>query len=88
VTHRGSPVRGAATPDREVEDPSARRAVLFVRGVLSASRLGLYTVAGGIGAALALLPAALSPAPRGRTASVSSPPPGPATEANREPLAG
>lgn len=88
MSQRGSPASGKVTPSREVGTPSDRRAVLFVRGIISASALGLFTVAGVFGAALALLPAALRGAPRGRTASVPSPAPGAQAEATREPLAG
>jgi hypothetical protein len=64
---------------------SSRRAVLAVRGALAASALGASSVAGAIGAFLALLPAALRPIPRGRLDTALPPAP---TEASREPLAG
>ncbi len=83
MSQRGSPASGAS-PSREVETRSRPRALLFVRGVVSATRLGLYTVGGAIGATLALLPAAARGAPRGRTA----PAPAAGAEASREPLAG
>jgi hypothetical protein len=62
-----------------------RRALLAVRGALAASALGVSSVAGAIGAFLALLPAALRPIPRGRLDTALPPAP---TEASREPLAG
>jgi hypothetical protein len=68
-------------------EPKARlgRALLAVRGALAASALGAYSVAGAIGATIALLPAALRPIPRGRPASGLARAP---AEASREPLAG
>ncbi|HEY6004321.1 MAG TPA: hypothetical protein VIV57_15705 [Anaeromyxobacter sp.] len=56
-----------------------------MRGALAISVLGAYSVAGAIGAVLALLPAALRPIPRGRLGSAAPPAP---SEASREPLAG
>jgi hypothetical protein len=81
VSRKGSPEGASAA----VQRPSPPRALLAVRGALAASALGVYSVAGAIGAVLALLPAALRPIPRGRPGSAASPAP---TEASREPLAG
>ena len=82
MSRKGSPERGSGAA---AETLARRRALLAVRGALAASALGAYSIAGTIGAVLALLPAALRPIPRGRPASAPSRTP---SEASREPLAG
>lgn len=67
---------------------AGRRALLLVRGALSASALGLYTLAGVAGTFLALLPAAFPAVPRGRRVPRSAPLPAAAAAATREPMAG
>jgi len=60
-----------------VDDPPSR-AVLFLRGAAGVLALGMYTVAGAVGAVLALVPPALRGRPRGRAepAGEISPEPG------------
>jgi hypothetical protein len=85
VPRKGSPESGfvGTTPS----SPRPRRTLLAVRGALAASALGAYTVAGAIGAVLALLPAALKAVPRGRAGATLPRAPS-QVEASREPLAG
>jgi hypothetical protein len=85
VEQPGSPGRRRAAPATEDAAPH-RRASLFLQGVVSASVLGAYTIAGAVGAFLALLPVALRAEPRGRGESTPSRVPAP--EGSREPAAG
>jgi hypothetical protein len=85
VVPRGDPPDIAAPAPQ----PGVRgRSVLFLRGALSALRLAASTVAGVVGATLALLPAASAAGPVGRGAAGTpgaKPAPG---ESTREPLPG
>lgn len=80
---------GTLARGRDPEPPGVERrphrGLLAMRGALSAAALGAYSIAGVVGAFLALFPAALRPVPRGRAASGAAPV---APEASREPLAG
>jgi hypothetical protein len=80
---QGSPGPGPHPAPSRVE-PRRHRRLLAARGALSAAALGAYSIAGALGAFLALLPAALRPVPRGRTTTGAPAAP----EASREPLAG
>lgn len=89
MSQRGSPERGSlAAAAEESATLPRRRAVLFLRGAVAASTLGAYTVAAAVGAFLALLPAAVRRAPRGRAALAPSADGELSSDAAREPLAG
>ncbi len=91
MSQPGSPDGGASGAAKEADALPRRRAFQSLRGALSASKLGLSSVVGLAGAFLALLPAAIERAPRGR-APAELPSSGPeaeaSAEARREPLAG
>jgi hypothetical protein len=66
VTRWGSPEPGAAPADGLPEGRRERRAVLLGRSAAGSVALAVRTVAGIVGAVLALLPAAMGRRPAGR----------------------
>lgn len=68
MLQRGSPERGASAVPEAAGEVPPRRATLFLSGAAGTLALGAYTIAGAIGAVVALLPAVLRGRPRGRAA--------------------